>query len=103
MYMTTNVSMIIKCTHAQDEATCMPEGYKSYSAPECLWRKGKVMAANTQLDPTSALFETNMCHPVDTKDWDKSAPACLTKTDQQSCEGAQCTWSTMQEFLPTKA
>jgi hypothetical protein len=84
----------------------MPNGWTSGTAgaPPCLWRKGIVRANNTATDTANrALFETNFCHPYKTNEFETAYDTCIGFNDEQSCEQNQCSWSTMQEFLPPAA
>jgi hypothetical protein len=100
--LTSNVSVIMECTSAQDEQSCMPGGFNfSAGMPPCMWRRGIVRVNNTVVDTANrALFETNFCHPPSTKDFNYTYATCVGFNDEQSCEQNQCSWSTMVEFLP---
>jgi hypothetical protein len=102
-YVTTNVSTIMECVGAQDEQSCMPNGYSQTSGPPtCLWRKGIVRAENTVVDPNNkALFETNFCHPIKGANFEYDYARCIAFQNEQSCEQSECSWSTLQEFTPS--
>jgi hypothetical protein len=107
MYMTDDVKTIMRCTDSKDAESCMPEFFMAKTDPSvkvtpvCQWRKGAVVAKNDKLDTANkALFESNICHPLTTDNWDEEAPSCLKNVDNLSCEKARCMWSTMQEFIP---
>jgi hypothetical protein len=91
IYMTDDVKSIVRCTESKDAKSCMPEMFvaktdssvKPTTAPVCMWRKGAVVAKNDKLDTANkALFESNICHPFITENWDKEAPSCLKLVDQ---------------------
>ena len=90
--LTQDVDLIDRCVETTTAATCVDQ---------CMWRKGKEVAKNTELDTANtALFESNFCHPPVTEKWDEKAPACLTMTSQATCPPANCEWSTGKALVP---
>ena len=76
--MTPNVTLIKECINADSAADC---------SGQCKWRKGKVVAANMDIDLTNKdLFASNFCHPPTTDNWEEAAPKCLTSMTAQACE-----------------
>jgi len=89
--LTTNIDIVEKCIEANDASEC---------SGACQWRKGKIVAANTDVDRTNkAIFESNFCHPATVAGWDKEAPSCLTETTMLTCQAKQCVWSTAKELI----
>ena len=74
--MTPNVTLIKECINAA-AADC---------SGQCKWRKGKVVAANTDTVANADLFGANFCHPPTLNDWDNQIGKCIVSKTQQTCE-----------------
>lgn len=105
--MTDDVEVIMGCISAHNFSSCQgPYGVPGTAAaqqgpPQCMWRRGRVVANNTYVNQyTRELFKTNICHPKTTQNWNETAQPCMSKDTEATCPSS-CTWSTMQEFLPT--
>jgi len=84
--MTDDIDTILECSNARDFQSCVPEyGATQTTAPRCMWRRGSVMANNTYIQLGQPLFESNLCHPYSTGNWDQVAPICFPMDSEQSC------------------